>query len=65
MFRAFYSSDPDGLAKKRGLSLTLVKFAVDRLGGRLVVKSREGEGTSFVIYLPYEGSLESSFSSVE
>lgn len=39
-----------------GLGLYIVKLAVDTLGGRIDVRSKEGEGTEFTIVLPYSGA---------
>ncbi|MFH1684410.1 MAG: PAS domain S-box protein [Candidatus Margulisiibacteriota bacterium] len=54
MFRPFYSTDPDATALQKGLSLGLARFAVDRLGGKIEVKSVPGQGTEFKILLPLE-----------
>jgi two-component system, OmpR family, sensor kinase len=35
-----------------GVGLYLVKMVVDRHGGRVMVQSREGEGSCFTIHLP-------------
>lgn len=50
IFQMFYraSEQSDG----SGLGLYIVKNAVDKLGGRLEVKSTLGEGTTFFIELP-------------
>ena len=37
-----------------GVGLALVKKAVDRLGGRITVQSRIGEGTTFSVLIPIE-----------
>jgi signal transduction histidine kinase/AmiR/NasT family two-component response regulator len=37
-----------------GLGLSIVKKIVDRLGGAILVKSKEGEGTRFTIVLSFE-----------
>ena len=35
-----------------GLGLSIVKLATEKLGGKVEVESREGEGTCFSVYLP-------------
>lgn len=54
IFDKFYQgrSTPRQLAKGTGLGLTLVKHTVEAHGGRMVVKSRVGEGSLFSIILP-------------
>ena len=37
-----------------GVGLALVKKAIDRLGGRITVKSKIGEGTTFTVIIPME-----------
>jgi signal transduction histidine kinase/CheY-like chemotaxis protein len=50
VFEPFFTTKKEG----SGLGLYIVKSLVERLGGRLRVESRLGEGTTFYIYLPYE-----------
>ncbi len=54
IFTPFFSSKPSGT----GLGLPLASKIIDLHGGRIVLDSREGEGTSFAIILP--SSLVSS-----
>lgn len=54
MFRPFYSTDPDGMALQRGLSLGLVRYVVDKLGGKIEVHSMLGKGAEFKVVLPLE-----------
>ncbi|MBI2968629.1 MAG: PAS domain S-box protein [Bacteroidetes bacterium] len=48
-FRANESS------KGSGLGLFIVKNAVEKLNGKISLKSKEGEGTVFAIFIPAEG----------
>ena len=48
VFEPFYTTKPGGT----GLGLATVYRIVEAHGGRIAVKSREGEGTEFTIYLP-------------
>ena len=50
VFEPFFTTKKEG----SGLGLYIVKSLVERLGGRVKVESRLGEGTTFYIYLPYE-----------
>jgi PAS domain S-box-containing protein len=52
IFRPFFSTDPFGAAKKRGLSLTLVHRAVHLLRGEIEVESAPGKGTTFKVWIP-------------
>jgi len=49
LFKAFATTKPKGI----GLGLTYCKRAVEAHGGSIAVESKEGEGTSFKITLPY------------
>ena len=37
-----------------GLGMSIVKSLIDKMGGSIEVSSREGEGSEFVITLPFE-----------
>jgi len=50
VFEPFFTTKKEG----SGLGLYIVKSLVERLGGRVKVESRLGEGATFYIYLPYE-----------
>jgi signal transduction histidine kinase len=50
IFKPFYTTKPKGL----GMGLSLVRRIVDRLGGRVAVRSAPGEGTTLSIRLPLE-----------
>lgn len=41
----------------RGVGLDVVKTTIQKLGGRIIVKSEKGKGTSFVIQLPLTLSI--------
>ena len=58
IFRPFFSTDPFGMAKKRGLSLALVQRAVHLLGGEIEVDSQPGKGTAFKVWLPMDTPKE-------
>lgn len=53
LFESFYRADNTGNIKGTGLGLAIVKKSVDVLGGTIQVNSQPGEGTSFIISLPY------------
>ncbi|MCY7375167.1 MAG: Hpt domain-containing protein [Pyrinomonadaceae bacterium] len=40
----------------RGIGLDAVKFAVEKFGGKIIVKTEKGKGTTFEIFLPREGN---------
>mgnify|MGYP002621666492 FL=1 len=50
----FYRIDPETSRVKNGtgLGLAIVKHILTRHDGRLVVRSKPGEGASFIVYLP-------------
>lgn len=51
MFEPFYSTKPADLGT--GLGMSIVQETVAALGGQIDVQSQEGQGTSFVVQLPY------------
>jgi signal transduction histidine kinase len=50
IFKPFYTTKPRGL----GMGLSLVRRIVQRLGGRVAVRSTLGQGTTLSIHLPLE-----------
>ena len=57
VFEPFFTTKPAGIGTGMGLSIIL--SIVEASGGRVVLDSAEGQGTSFTIYLPRdEGSEE-------
>lgn len=52
IFKPFQRLHRESEYKGTGMGLTLVKKIIDRHGGRIDVKSKVGEGTTFIIKLP-------------
>lgn len=48
VFQPFFTTKPDGM----GLGLALVKRTIDAHGGRIVINSKVGEGTTVTVELP-------------
>ncbi|MFZ7102052.1 MAG: ATP-binding protein [Peptococcaceae bacterium] len=53
IFEKFYQADKTRYSEGNGLGLTLVKRIIDLCGGKIQVQSEYGQGTTFVIRLPY------------
>jgi signal transduction histidine kinase len=55
IFERFYRADPSRHTNggaHAGLGLAIVKACLDLLGGRITLKSKEGEGTTFHVEVP-------------
>jgi len=49
----FSTKEEIGELSGLGMGLSIVKSAVDRLGGRIQIKSGKQEGTAFLFHLPW------------
>ncbi len=54
IFDAFYTTKPNGI----GLGLSIVYRIVEEHGGEILVESMENKGTTFILLLPLNESLE-------
>ena len=52
IFVKFYQGDKSHMAHGNGLGLSIVKRIVELYNGRIIVKSKLGQGTTFTVYLP-------------
>ncbi len=52
MFDKYYQGDPSHTGKGLGLGLSIVHRIVELCGGRIDVRSRENEGSTFTVVLP-------------
>lgn len=52
LFEPFTRAENARQISGTGLGLAIVKMGVDQHGGRITVESREGEGSTFRVYLP-------------
>ena len=50
IFEAFFTTKPKG--KGTGLGLSISKTILERCGGNILAASKEGEGTTFCVFLP-------------
>ena len=53
IFDKFYQGDRSRSREGNGLGLTMVKRAIELLGGNISVESRPGEGTTFTVSLKF------------
>ncbi len=56
IFDAFFTTKPRG--EGSGLGLDIVKKIIEKHQGRIEVQSELGIGTTFLVYLPYEGDTK-------
>jgi signal transduction histidine kinase len=59
IFKPYYSSSHDGIAPGLGIGLSLVENIIMMHKGRVFVESAVGEGSSFIINIPY-GNVKSA-----
>jgi len=52
IFERFYQVEPGGRSGSQGLGLTVVKMIVELHGGRVMVESATGQGSTFTCLLP-------------
>lgn len=55
IFLPFYQAKPGATRKGSGLGLAIAKGFVEANGGEIAVESLPGQGTSFVVTLPFDG----------
>ena len=67
VFDRFWQADGSSKRKYQGvgIGLALVKELVEVQGGQVTVKSKEGQGTTFTVQLPYEEGKEAAAPAVE
>ena len=57
IFETYVSRDAETSKNGYGLGLPLCKIIVEKLGGKIFVESKVGEGSNFKFVLPFEGSI--------
>ncbi|GGF97184.1 sensor histidine kinase [Paenibacillus abyssi] len=66
IFERFYRADESrGKTSGTGLGLSIAKWIIDEHGGSIEVKTREGEGSTFVIWLPIAFSQQEDWGIME
>ncbi len=59
IFNAFYRLEQNGsISEGMGIGLPMARLIIEKLGGELELRSREGRGTDALIYLSFERSTE-------
>ena len=57
IFETYVSRDAETSKNGYGLGLPLCKIIVEKLGGKISVESKLGEGSNFKFVLPFDGSI--------
>ena len=57
IFETYVSKDAETTKNGYGLGLPLCKIIVEKLGGKISVESKLGEGSTFRFVFPFEGSI--------
>lgn len=57
IFETYVSRDAETSKNGYGLGLPLCKIIVEKLGGKISVESKVGEGSTFTFVFPFEGSI--------
>lgn len=57
IFETYVSRDAETSMNGYGLGLPLCKIIVEKLGGKIYVDSKVGEGSSFTFIFPFKGSI--------
>jgi signal transduction histidine kinase len=57
LFEAFHRASNTGEIGGTGLGLSIVKSYVEIHGGRIEFQSHEGEGTIFIVHIPFKEAL--------
>jgi K+-sensing histidine kinase KdpD len=58
IFLPFYQAKPGATRKGSGLGLAIAKGFVEANGGGIAIESLPGQGTSFIVTLPFDGEEE-------
>lgn len=59
IFNAFYRLEQNGsLSEGMGIGLPMARLIIEKLGGELELRSREGHGTDALVYLSFDSSTE-------